>query len=132
MKLHDTGHNNLEGYLLSHLHRSSPYAEVAYAIFLALHRMDRTIDALAAARAHLAGDKVYGYSNLLGTLSAVVSYEHFDIDPALYPRILKTLEGDTEHNFRLTEKINQARLQHLDLTLADRRSQNNPEPSTIP
>jgi hypothetical protein len=94
--------------------------------------MDRTIDALAAARAHLAGDKVYGYSNLLGTLSAIVSYEHFDIDPALYPRILQTLEGDTEHNFRLNDKINQARLQHLDLTLTDPGSQNNPEQSTIP
>lgn len=132
MKLKDTGKVNLEGYLLSHLHKRSPYADVAYAIFLALHRMDRTIDALAAARAHLAGDKVYGYSNLLGTLSAIVSYEHFDIDPALYPRILQTLEGDTEHNFRLNDKINQARLQHLDLTLTDPGSQNNPEQSTIP
>ena len=35
--------------------------------------MDRTIDALTAARAHLAGDRVYGYSNLLGTLSAIVN-----------------------------------------------------------
>jgi hypothetical protein len=67
--------------------------------------MDRTIDALEAARTHLAGDKVYGYSNLLGTLSAIVSNEHFDIDPALYPRILKTLAGDAEHNFRLNEKM---------------------------
>lgn len=132
MKLHDVNKNNLEDYLLSHLHKGSRYADVAYLIFLALHRMDRTIDALAAARAHLAGDKVYGYSNLLGTLSAIVSYEHFDIDPALYPRILKVLEGDTEHSFRLTDKINQARLEHLDLTLADRGSQNGPEQSRIP
>jgi hypothetical protein len=126
MKLHDTGKENLEGYLLSHLHRSSPYADVGYAIFLALHRMDRTIDALAAARTHLSGDKVCGYSNLLGTFSAMISYEHFDIDPVLYLRILKTLEGDTEHNFKLGEKINEARLQHLDLTLNDRGVQNNP------
>ena len=71
-------------------------------------------------------DKVYGYSNLLGTLSAVVSHEHFEIDLGLYPRILEALAGDTEHNFRLTEKINLARLQHLDLELDDVTSQESP------
>lgn len=112
--LNDTGRRDLEQYLLSHLHKRSPYADVAYFNFFVLHRMGRTVDALKASRAELAGDKVYGYSNLLGTLSALVSREHFDIDPALYPRILEALAGDTEHNFRLPEKINLARLQHLD------------------
>jgi hypothetical protein len=130
VKLRESGKNNIEGYLLSHLHESSPYAEVAYAVFLALHRMDRTVDALIAARTHLSGDKVYGYSNLLGTLSAVVSHEHSDLDPSLYPQILKALDGDTEHNFRLTEKINQARLHHLDLALAGNDPQSEPEQST--
>jgi len=118
VKLHSeldhVGKDNLERYLLSHLHKGSPYADVAYFIFLALHRMGRTVDALQAARARLAGDKVYAYSNLLGTLSAGVSHEHFDIAPELYPRILEVLAGDTEDNFRLTEKINLARLQRLD------------------
>ena len=118
MKLHgvldDAGKDDLERYLLSHLHKGSPYADVAYFIFVALHRMGRTVDALQGARSRLAGDKVYGYSNLLGTLSAIVSHEHFEIDPALYPDILEALAGDTEHNFRLKEKINLARLQHLD------------------
>ncbi len=112
--LDNTGKDDFERYLLSHLHKGSPYADVGYFIFLALHRMGRTVDALIAARTHLAGDKVHGYSNLLGTLSAVVSHEHFDIDPGFYARILETLAGDTEYNFRLTEKINLARLQHLD------------------
>jgi hypothetical protein len=110
---------NLERYLTSHLHRTSRFADIAYLIFLALHRMGRTVEALRAARSHLEGDKVYGYSNLLGALAAVVSREHFAIDPALYPRIQKALEGDTEHNFGLTEKINLARLQHLDSQLSE-------------
>jgi hypothetical protein len=62
----------------------------------------------------LAGDKVYGYSNVLGTLSALVSREHFDIDPALYPELLAALEGDTEYNFNLPEKINLARIHQFD------------------
>jgi hypothetical protein len=121
IKLHagldDAGKGELERYLLSHLHKRSPYADVAYFIFLALHRMGGTVDALQASRARLAGDKVYGHSNLLGTLSALVSREHFAFNPDLYPRILETLAGDTESNFRLTEKINLARLQHLDTQL---------------
>jgi hypothetical protein len=108
---------DLEEYLLSHLNKTSSYANVSYFIFLALYRMGRAIDALRAARSWLAGDKDYAYSNLLGTLSALVSREHFDIDPALYPQILETLAGDTEHNFRLNEKINLARLEHLDSRL---------------
>lgn len=85
IKLHsaldDAGRASLEQYLLTHLHKSSPYADVSYFIFLGLHRMGRTIDALQAARARLAGDKVYGYSNVLGILSALVSHEHREIDP---------------------------------------------------
>jgi hypothetical protein len=106
---------------LSHLHKASPYAEVAYFIFLALHRMGRTVDALHAARANLVGDKVYGYSNLLGTLSGVVSHEHFDIDAGLYSQIQEALTGDSEYNFRLIEKITLARLQQLDLSHEDSR-----------
>jgi hypothetical protein len=117
--LDDAGKNDLERYLLSHLHKGSPYANVGYFIFLVLHRMDRTADALQAARARLTGDKVFGYSNLLGILSAIVSHEHFDIDSRIYQRILEILEGDTEHNFRLSEKINLARLQQLDSHFPD-------------
>lgn len=45
--------------------------------------------------------------------SAIVSHEHFDMDTGLLAQILEALAGDTEHNFRLTEKINLARLQQL-------------------
>jgi len=36
------------------------------------------------------------------------------MDTGLLAQILEALAGDTEHNFRLTEKINLARLQQLD------------------
>lgn len=108
---------NLAQYLLSHLHKKSPFADVTYFIFLALHRMGRTVDALQSARTYLAGDKVCGYSNLLGTLSALVSYEHLNINPDIYTQILEVLVGDKEDNFKLTEKINLARLKYLDSRL---------------
>jgi len=110
---------DLERFLLSHLNKNSPYADISYFNFLALHRMSRTTDALSDARSHLAGDSVYGYSNVLGTLAAVVSREHFTIEPALFARIQKVLEGDPEYDFRLAEKINLARLLHLDSELRD-------------
>ncbi|MBK5125886.1 hypothetical protein IQ288_39420 [Burkholderia sp. R-69980] len=110
----DAAKGDFEDYLLSHLNKLSVYADVAYFVFLALHRMGRTVDGVAAAQANLAGDKVFGYSNLLGMLSAVVSREHFDTDPALYPPIAGLLANHPEHNFRLVEKMNLARLQHVD------------------
>jgi len=66
------------------------------------------------ARTFLAADKVYGYSNLLAVLSAVISHEHHETDPNLYALILDALAGDEEHDFRLREKINLARLEFLD------------------
>ncbi len=104
---------NLECYLLTQLSKESPFAEVAYFVCLGLHRMNRTIDALKTARTFLAGDRVYAYSNLLGTLSAVVSHEHGDISPQLYPLILNALAGDEEPNFGLREKINLASIKLL-------------------
>jgi hypothetical protein len=104
---------------------------VSYFIFFALHRMGQTIAALQAARLHLAGDKVYGYSNLLGTLSAIISHEHFQIPRDLYAQISETLAGDSEHDFRLAEKINSARLQHLDAELEAADSRTSPAPSAL-
>jgi hypothetical protein len=109
-----TEKDNLERYLLAQLRKESPFAEVAYFVFLALHRIGRTIDALATARKFLAGDKAYAYSNVLGTLSAVISREHYNTDPNLYPLLLDALTGDEEHDFKLREKINLARLEFLD------------------
>jgi hypothetical protein len=106
--------DNLQRFLLTQLRKDSTFADVGYFIFIALHRMHRTIDALTTARACLAGDKVYGYSNILGALSALVSHEHFQIEHELYPLILEVLSGDAEPDFRLKEKINLARLQRID------------------
>ena len=94
--------------------KHSPYADIAYFIFLVLHRVGRTVEALQVARARLNGDKHFGYSNLLATLSALISHEYFEIDSAIYAGISGALAGDNEYNFYLTEKINLARLQHLD------------------
>lgn len=76
--------------------------------------MQRTSDALRAARSCLAGDKVYGYSNMLGTLSALISHEYFVIKSDTYEEITAALSGSTEHDFRLKEKLNLARLERLD------------------
>lgn len=129
--LEDDAKRELEEYLLSHLNKLSRYADVGYFIFLALHRMQRTIDALMAARNHLSGDKVFGYSNLLGTLSALISHEHFDMNPSLYPQIQEALQGDKEHNFRLTEKINLARLENIAAGLRQAQSSAEPNPEPV-
>jgi hypothetical protein len=106
--------DNLERYLLAQLCQGSPFAEVAYFVFIALHRMGRTIEALKTAGTFLAGDKVYAYSNLLGALSALVSHEHFAIDPNLYPLLLDAVAPEEADAFKLREKINLARLEFLD------------------
>ncbi|WGS47094.1 hypothetical protein LFL97_33750 [Burkholderia sp. JSH-S8] len=101
-------------YLLSHLNRASPFASVAYFNFMALHRAGQTAAAVAAAQRDLSGDKECAYSNLLGVLSGLVSREHFDMEPALLDTLQQILANDPEHNFRLIEKLNLARLRHLD------------------
>jgi hypothetical protein len=105
---------NLESYLLAQLSRDSQFANMGYFVFLCLHRLDRTIDAITTARKFLSGDKVFGYSNVLATFSAVVSREHVYINPQLFKSFLESLAGDEEHDFRLREKLNLAQLQALD------------------
>jgi hypothetical protein len=81
--------------------------------------MNRTIDALKAAQLCLAGDKVFGYSNILGTLSALVSHEHFQLDDVLLALILETLADDQEPDFRIRDKVNLARAVRLDQRTVD-------------
>jgi hypothetical protein len=104
----------LDRYLTSHLHRKSPYFKIGYFIFCALHRMGKTESALTAARANLSGDTDFGYSNVLGALSALVSHEHHVIPEAMFVAITKVLDDEKEHSFRLAEKITLARLRHMD------------------
>jgi hypothetical protein len=106
--------DNLERFLLNQLRSDSQYADIAYFIVLALHRMGRLIDALTAARLRLVRDKVFGYSNVLGMLSALVSHEHAQLPDDLYQRIFDSLGDDASKEFRLKDKINLARLQRLD------------------
>jgi hypothetical protein len=125
--LDNTAKANLESYLLAQLSRDSQFANIGYFVFLCLHRLERTIDALSTARKFLAGDKVFGYSNVLATFSAVISREHEYIDPNLFKASLESLEGDDEHDFRLREKLNLAQLQAL-----DRQRTANGSPPEIP
>jgi hypothetical protein len=92
--------------------RLSEFSDVGYFIFLALHRFDRTADALETARTWLKGDKVFGYSNVLGVLSALISHEYFRINKQMYQVILRILDGEDEPDFRLHNKINLALLQN--------------------
>jgi len=50
---------NVGCYLISRLDKEMPSADIAYFVFLALHRLNRTIDALTTARQFLCGDKVF-------------------------------------------------------------------------
>lgn len=106
--------DNLQAFLLSQLSRDGEFAEVGYFIFMSLHRLGRTLDALTAARDFLSHDKVHGYSNVLGVLSVIISREYNRIDPNLFGMILSELKGDKEYNFRLLEKLNAAQVVHID------------------
>jgi hypothetical protein len=106
-------------HLTTHLRKDSPYASIAYFIFFVLYRLEKTVQALEYARKVLAGDSVYGYSNLLGVLSMIVSREYLHIDKKTYGGVKLVLQGNAENNFQLKEKINLALLKHLDRDLSD-------------
>lgn len=117
--LDKTGKNDFETYLKLQLRKDSPYASVAYFIFFVLYKVGKIVDALHFARQALKGDTVFGYSNLLGILSMIISREYLEIDRKTYEQIKLTLQGETEHDFRLMEKINLALLKHLEKDLDD-------------
>ena len=106
-------------FLLGTLQKNSEYAVVAYFAFFVLYRVGFLVDALQAARSYLAGDTRFGYSNLLMTLSMIVSREYLEIPARTYEEIQGILVGDKELNFQLTEKINLAKLKHLEVRLND-------------
>lgn len=103
----------LEEELLKQLDIASPYANVAYFIWLVLYRTGHGVDGFRAARERLAcdpgTDTTFGLSNLLGTLAAIVSREHFSMsveDLETY----KELAASMPDEFRLREKLNLALL----------------------
>lgn len=108
-----------KSYLLTNLRKDSPFVSIAYFIFFVLYRIGETTMALTFARKALSGDTANGYSNLLGILSMIVSREYLHIDPKMYEGIKLALQGDTEYNFQLMEKINLALLKHLERDLSD-------------
>ena len=98
---------------LSHLRRNSPYASIGYFVFLCLHRMGRTTDALIAARDNLRGEKVCGWSNVLGVFSGLISHEHGKVPVELLRQVLKDLPEEIG-DFRIKEKLKLALLMRLD------------------
>ncbi len=117
--LDEEGKKAFASYLTTNLRKDSPYVSVAYFIFFVLYRIGETVWALEFARKALSGDAVHGYSNLLGALSMIISREYLHIDQKTYDSIKLVLQGDSEYNFQLTEKINLALLKHLERDLSD-------------
>jgi len=105
--------------LLSHLSKDAIFFDVAYLIFFVLHRIGATVEAIGQARSHLKGDSDHGFSNMLAILAKIVVHEHSYISSDLYQKIKEAMQGETEHNFRLFEKINSAELELLKRDLAD-------------
>lgn len=81
--------------------------------------MGVTIKAIEQAKLTLKGDSDHGFSNMLAMLAKIVVYEHSYISRNLYKQIKETMQGETEHNFKLFEKINSAELELLKKDLAD-------------
>jgi len=105
--------------LLSCLSKDSPYFDVAYLTFFVLHRVGETIKSIEWARTDLKGDADHGFGNMLAMLAKIVSHEHSYISRELYRQIKEAMQEETEHNFRLFEKINSAELELLKRDLAD-------------
>ena len=105
--------------LLSYLSKDTSFFDVAYLTFFVLHRTGTTVEAIGRARSDLKGDSDHGFSNMLAMLAKIVAYEHSYISKNLYQQIKEVMQGETEHNFRLFEKINSAELELLKKDLAD-------------
>lgn len=105
--------------LLSYLSKDASFFDVAYLIFFVLHRIGATVESIGQARSHLKGDSYHGFSNMLAILAKIVVHEHSYISSDLYRKIKEVMQGETEHNFRLFEKINSAELELLKKDLAD-------------
>ncbi len=109
---------NFTTYFNTNLRKNSPYEKIAYFIFFVLHRIGETTRALDFARQALSDDTVYGYDNLLGILSILISREYLEINPKTYEDILLLL-GDNKHRFQIKEKINLALLRYIERDLSD-------------
>ncbi len=108
-----------KGILLSYLSKDASFFDIAYLVFFVLHRIGSTVEAIKQARINLKGDSGHGFSNMLAMLAKIVVYEHSYISKGLYQQIKEAMQGETEHNFRLFEKINSAELELLKRDLAD-------------
>lgn len=105
--------------LLSYLSKDSPYFDVAYLTFFVLHRVGETVESIKQARINLKGDADHGFSNMLAMLAKIVSHEHSYVTRRLYQQIKEAMQGETESDFRLFEKINSAELELLKKDLTD-------------
>jgi len=110
---------NMKEYLLKNLSRSSEYYDVAYLIIFVLSKIGATVLALKIARNNLKGDARHGFSNMLAMLSQIISYDYACFDEDTYIQIESAMQGESEHNFNLFEKVNIAKLKILERQLQD-------------
>ena len=107
----------MKGYLLENLARTSEYYDVAYLIIFVLSRIGEVVLSLKVARQTLKGDSGHGFSNMLAMLSLTIAYDYACFDEDTYTQIESAMEGESEHSFRLLERVNTAKLKILEQQL---------------
>ena len=113
------GKRSFETYLIAHLRKDSPYAEVAYLNLFVLYKVGALLRALNAAMRTLPSDEKISYDNMLAMLSLVISREYLEIDPETYEKIKLMLQRTVGYDFWLEKKVNLALLKHLERDLND-------------
>src|SRR3989344_7237804 len=109
--------NIIKTYLLEQLRRNSEFFDVAYFVLFVLYKTGGAVNAIHTAKSNLKGDTENAYSNFLGMLSKIVYYEYAYIDSNTYQLIKTAMQGETEPDFGLKEKINLAELKLLEREL---------------
>ena len=103
----------LRSCLFSYLDSDGPYSTVAYMVVFVLHRLGHTKEALKRARAGLARAPQHAYSNALGVVSLVLSLEYDTVVDETLDGIEEAIQGDTEHDMHIRERIGSIRADRL-------------------
>jgi hypothetical protein len=92
------------GALLNRIDKTTEYAPVGYLALFVLLQLGKMNDALDKAKADLAGDDGYGFSDLLRVLDGLLDVRHSWFTPDMLDNIERFLEGIKEHQFCITER----------------------------
>lgn len=115
--------------LLAYLSKDFSYYDVAYLIFFVLHKTGRTVEAIIQARQQLKDN--IGFSNMLIMLKNIIKYEHSFLGEDLLEQIKLAMEGESEHNFQLPERINSAQVKNLASQLEGNNQEINEDKETL-